>query len=135
MFATVSVPSLVVLLAMFAVVGVVVTRRAGLLIRLVRMGRRVDRHADTTARVEREVVQVLGQRKLFQKPLAGAMHACMFWGFLVLLTTIVEAIGQLIDERFSIPLIGNAGWLGLAQDVFAGLVLVGVAIAVYIRTV
>ncbi|MDP9329974.1 MAG: (Fe-S)-binding protein [Actinomycetota bacterium] len=135
MLATASVPSIVVLLVMFAVVGVVVTRRAGLLIRLVRMGRPIDRSADTTARVGREVVQVLGQRKLFQKPLAGAMHACIFWGFLVLLTTIVEAIGQLVDERFAIPLIGRAGWLGLTQDVFAGLVLVGVAIAVSIRTI
>src|SRR5439155_1754950 len=110
-------------------------RRGLLLVRLVRAGRPVERSGDAGARVEREIVEVLGQRKLFQKPLAGLMHACIFWGFLVLLTTIVEAIGQLVDERFAIPVIGRSAWLGLVQDVFAGLVLVGLAIAVYIRKV
>ena len=124
-----------VLLAMLVTVGIVVARRGRLLVRLVRAGRPVERSGDTGARVEREIVEVLGQRKLFQKPLAGLMHACIFWGFLVLLTTIVEAIWQLVDERFAIPVIGRTAWLGLVQDVFAGLVLVGLAIAVYIRKV
>ncbi len=128
-------PNAAVLLAMLVTVGIVVARRGRLLVRLVRAGRPVERSGDTGARVEREIVEVLGQRKLFQKPLAGLMHACIFWGFLVLLTTIVEAIGQLVDERFAIPVIGRTAWLGLVQDVFAGLVLVGLAIAVYIRKV
>jgi Fe-S oxidoreductase len=133
--ASVSAPSAIVLVALLATVAVVVTRRARLLTRLVRQGRRVEMTGDTAKRVERELVEVLGQRKLFQKPLAGTMHAFIFWGFLVLLTTIVEAMGQLVDERFAIPLIGHTGWLGLLQDVFAGLVLVGLGIAVYIRKV
>ena len=128
-------PNAAVLLAMLVAVGIVVARRGRLLVRLVRAGRPVERSGDTGARVEREIVEVLGQRKLFQKPLAGLMHACIFWGFLVLLTTIVEAIWQLVDERFAIPVIGRTAWLGLVQDVFAGLVLVGLAIAVYIRKV
>jgi Fe-S oxidoreductase len=135
MIAGVSWPNAAILIVMLAGSGVVATRRGQLLVRLVRAGRPVHRSDDTASRVQREVVQVLGQRKLFQKPLAGLMHACIFWGFLVLLTTIVEAIGQLVDERFAIPLIGRSAWLGLLQDVFAGLVLVGLAIAVYIRKV
>jgi Fe-S oxidoreductase len=128
-------PSVAVLFVMFVAVGIVVVRRGRLLVRLVRAARPVDRTRDTGARIEREIVQVLGQRKLFQKPLAGLMHACIFWGFIVLLTTIVEAIGQLADETFAIPLIGRSAWLGLVQDVFAGLVLVGLGIAVYVRKV
>ena len=133
MVASISAPSAIALVVLLIVVAVVVSRRARLLTRLVRQGRPVDRSADTGKRVEREVVQVLGQRKLFQKPLAGTMHAFIFWGFLVLLTTIIEAMGQLVDENFAIPLIGHTGWLGLVQDVFAGLVVVGLVIAVYIR--
>jgi Fe-S oxidoreductase len=133
--AEISVPALVVLVAMLVAVTVVVGRRAKLLTRLVRQGRPVERTADQGKRVEREVVQVLGQRKLFQKPLAGTMHAFIFWGFIILLTTIVEAMGQLIDENFAIPLIGRTGWLGFLQDLFATLVLVGLAIAVYIRKI
>src|SRR3990172_3112329 len=77
--------------------------------------------------------EVLGQRKLFQRALPGFMHALIFWGFLVLLTTIVEVIGQLIDPAWEIPLVGGSAWLGLVQDVFAFGVLVGLSIAVWIR--
>src|SRR5256886_11521043 len=63
------------------------------------------------------------------------MHAFIFWGFLVLLTTIVEAVGEVFTKSFAIPLIGHSGWLGLIQDVFTVLVLLGIAMAVYIRKV
>src|SRR5947207_1523845 len=63
------------------------------------------------------------------------MHAAIFWGFLVLLTTIVEAVGQIISRSFELPLIGATPLLNLIQDTIALLVLVGVAIAFYIRKV
>jgi Fe-S oxidoreductase len=63
------------------------------------------------------------------------MHALIFWGFLVLLTTIVEVGGQVIDPSFELPWIGGSAWLGLVQDMFAAGVLVGLAIAVVIRLV
>jgi Fe-S oxidoreductase len=123
----------VVLVLALAIAAAAFARRAGLLTRLVRLGRPVDRRGDVGRRVARETGQVLGQRKLFQRALPGLMHAFIFWGFLILLTTILEAFGQAIDPTFALPLIGHAGWLGLVQDVFASLVLVGIAIAVWIR--
>ena len=119
-------------LALAAAVGLF-TRRTLLLARIMRLGRPIDRSDDLPARVTREASEVLGQRKLLQRALPGLMHALIFWGFLVLLTTIVEALGQAIDPDFAIPLIGRTGWLGLVQDVFAGGVLVGLAIALAIR--
>jgi Fe-S oxidoreductase len=110
-------------------------RRGHRLYRLVRLGRPVDRRGDLPRRAAREGVEVLGQRKLFQRALPGLMHALIFWGFLILLTTIVEVIGQLIDPSWEIPLLGGTAWLGLLQDVFALGVLVGLSIAVYIRVV
>lgn len=126
--------AVVLILALLIAAGLF-ARRAGLLARLVRLGRPVDRSGDVGRRLARETGQVLGQRKLFQRALPGLMHALIFWGFLVLLTTIVEAFGQAVEPGFALPWIGHAGWLGLAQDVFAGLVLVGVAIALWIRLV
>jgi Fe-S oxidoreductase len=102
---------------------------------LVRLGRPVNRFDDLPKRVGTEAVVVFGQRKLLQRIGPGLMHAFIFWGFLILLTTIVEAGGEVFDERFAIPLIGRTGWLGLAQDVFAVLVIVGVEMAVYFRKV
>ncbi|MEO8291684.1 MAG: (Fe-S)-binding protein [Actinomycetota bacterium] len=123
----------VVLLVLLGAAGGLFARRALLLARIVRLGRPVDRSGDVGARLGREATQVLGQRKLFQRALPGIMHALIFWGFLALLTTIVEAMGQAVDLDFAIPWIGRSGWLGLLQDVFAGGVLVGLAIAVAIR--
>src|SRR5206468_9557713 len=65
----------------------------------------------------------------------GLMHAFIFWGFLVLLTTIAEAFGEVFTRTFAIPLIGRSGWLGLIQDVFALLVVIGLAMAFYYRKV
>ena len=111
------------------------SRRAYDLYRYVRLGRPVNRFDDLPRRVEQEAVVVLGQRKLLQRLGPGLMHAFIFWGFLILLTTIVEAIGEVFVRDFAIPLIGRSGWLGLIQDVFSVLVIVGIGMAVYYRKV
>ncbi len=120
------VAALLVSFALFA-------RRARRLIGIVRLGQPVDRGDDVARRVGLEATVVLGQRKLFQRALPGAMHAAIFWGFLVLLTTILEAFGEVFTRHFTIPLIGRTAALGLIQDLFMTLVAVGVAIAFYIR--
>jgi Fe-S oxidoreductase len=123
------------LAVMIAIAGGLAARRARLLTRLVRLGRPVERAGHVPTRVAREGTEVLAQRKLFQRPVPGLMHALIFWGFLVLLTTILEVVGQLIDPAFELPLIGETPWLGLVQDLFAFGVLVGISIAVWIRVV
>jgi Fe-S oxidoreductase len=123
------------LVVLVGVAGAWFARRARLIAGLVRRGRPLDRTRDFPVRLEREGTVVLGQRKLFQRLAPGLMHALIFWGFLVLLTTIVEIAGQAVDGDFAIPWIGHAGWLALLQDVFAGLVLIGVGAAFAIRKV
>src|ERR687888_337523 len=107
--------------------------RVRLLYRLVRLGQPTNRFDDLPKRVELEATVVLGQRKLLQRAVPGAMHAFIFWGFLVLLTTIVEAMGAVFSRSFRLPLIGDTPGLNLIQDVFAALVLVGVVTAFVIR--
>ncbi len=115
--------------------GAPFVHRVRVLVRLNRLGRPVDRSGDLGMRLAREGSQVLGQRKLFLRPLPGLAHALIFWGFLVLLTTIVEAMGQVLQPDFALPWIGRSGWLGFIQDLFAALVIVGIAIALWIRLV
>jgi ferredoxin/nitrate reductase gamma subunit len=124
-----------VFLAALIIAAALFSRRAVLLFRLVAMGKPVRRFDDLPRRLEDEAVVVLGQRKIFQRLLPGFMHAFIFWGFLVLLTTIAEAVGEVFDPDFAIPWIGHSAWLALVQDVFAVLVLVGLALAVYIRKI
>jgi Fe-S oxidoreductase len=109
--------------------------RSRLLYRLIRLGQPVNRFDDLPKRIELEATVVLGQKKLLQRFLPGAMHALIFWGFLVLLTTIVEAMGEVVSRDFVLPLVGGTTWLNLIQDFGAGGVLLGVSIAFYIRKV
>jgi Fe-S oxidoreductase len=124
-----------VLAVVVVVAGGLFARRARLLGRLNALGRPVDRSGDLPTRLAREGSHVLAQRKLFQRLVPGLMHAFIFWGFLVLLTTIAEAAGQVVDPHFALPWVGHAAWLGLVQDVFGTLVLVGIAIALWIRLI
>src|ERR1700745_2982445 len=40
-----------------------------------------------------QAAEVIGQRKLLRWSVPGAAHAATFWGFIVLLLTIIEAYG------------------------------------------
>ena len=124
-----------ILFVLLVAAGVAFIHRAGLLVRLVRMGQPVSRSNDMPKRVESEVTVVLGQKKMFQRLGPGLMHVFIFWGFLVLFTTVVEAMGEVFNDRFAIPLIGRTPWLGLLQDLFLLLVLIGLEMAVYFRKV
>jgi Fe-S oxidoreductase len=114
---------------------VVFVRRARARMALLRAARPAARTAEAGARARRELVHVLGQRKLFQKALPGVMHAFIFWGFLVLFPTIIEAMLAIVDDGRSLPVIGQAPWSLFLVDLFATLVAVGIAIAFYIRKV
>jgi Fe-S oxidoreductase len=76
---------------------------------------------------------VLGQRKLLRRLAPGLMHVFIFWGFLVLLPTILMAMIAAVDGRAELPWLGGQGWFGWLADVFCVLVLVGVTTAVAIR--
>ncbi|MGZ4430548.1 MAG: heterodisulfide reductase-related iron-sulfur binding cluster [Gaiellales bacterium] len=115
--------------------GGLFVRRAALLVRLVRMGKPVQRFDDVPGRVRNEAVIVLGQRKLLQRLVTGLMHAIIFWGFLVLFPTIVMAMIAIVHRRSTLPWLGHQGWFALLVDVFAVLVLAGVVTAVIIRKV
>ena len=69
-----------------------------------------------------EVVEVAGQQKLLRWTTPGLAHAAVFWGFMVLVLTIVEGFGALFSPTFHIPVIGNWPALGFVEDLFAVLV-------------
>ena len=123
------------LLVAVAVAGGIFFRRAQQLYRFVRLGQPVDRLDDSPERVAEEATVVLAQRKLLQRPGPGLMHALIFWGFIVLLTTIVEAFAEVFQPSFAIPLFGRSAWLGLVQDAFSVLVIIAIGMALYYRKV
>ncbi|HEX2423423.1 MAG TPA: (Fe-S)-binding protein, partial [Actinomycetota bacterium] len=110
-------------------------RRARARLDVLRAARPAARTDHPGARARRELSHVLGQRKLFQKAAPGVMHAFIFWGFLVLLPTIVEAMLAAIDPHWTLPYLGHVAWFAFLQDLFAILVVLGVAIAFTIRKI
>ncbi len=84
---------------------------------------------------EYQTVQVVGQRKLLKWSLPGAAHAATFWGFIVLLLTIIEAYGNLFQRTFHIPLIGTWPFIGFIEDLFAVGVLFGITTFTILRII
>ena len=115
---------------MFAIAG----RRFFWLFRLIAAGQPApDRFKDLGKRVKAEVVEVGGQRKLLKWPVPGAAHAMTFWGFTILLLTIIEAYGDLFQRNFHIPLIGQTAVIGFVEDFFTVAVLVALCVFTVIR--
>jgi len=109
-------------------------RRIEWLTRLVAAGKPApERFQGAWSRVWAEVTEVLGQRKLLKRPLPGLAHFFTFWGFTVLLTTILEAYGELLDDRFALPLVGHNPVLGFLQDFTAVAVALSLLVFAAIR--
>lgn len=90
-------------------------------------------------RVKGVLTYVAGQLRLFRFLIPGTAHFFIFWGFLFLSLTILQAIAEglfgFIDPHFKLPIIGELGPLALVQDFFALAVIVAVAYALYLRLV
>ncbi|MHB8294916.1 MAG: (Fe-S)-binding protein [Acidimicrobiales bacterium] len=121
-------------LVLTAVAFALAGRRLAWLARLIRSGAPSGFALENPARrLGAELSEVLGQRKLFKRPIPGLAHALTFWGFLVLLATIAEAYGQLFSLHFALPLIGHSPVLGFAEDAFAVAVLAALVAFAVIR--
>src|SRR5580700_5992736 len=82
---------------------------------------------------EVQATEVIGQRKLLKWTVPGAAHAATFWGFIVLILTIIESYGALFSRTFAIPGIGHWAFIGFIEDLFAVGVLAGLITFTVIR--
>lgn len=98
------------------------------------IGKPENRFDRISERLKNVLVVALGQSKLFREPVAGLMHAFIFWGFCVLLILVVESIIQGFYPPFSFNFLGYFySLITFSQDLFGVLVLFGVLIAVIRR--
>jgi Fe-S oxidoreductase len=130
--------------ALVAVVGTLAARRVQFLYGLVRIAapqpERVTRDA-IVGNIKYLFIKVLGQKKLLKWTLPGVAHFFVFWAFLVIQTTLIEAAGELFDPTFQIPLLNRIELfgitaydvLGFTQDTMIILTTVGIVIFAAIR--
>jgi Fe-S oxidoreductase len=104
------------------------------MIAFISIGKPENRMDHLWMRLKKMMTVAFGQAKLFREPVAGFMHAFIFWGFLVLLSSILEAIGEGLKPGLSFQLHGTFfDFLFFSQELFAGLVIIGIVIALYRR--
>lgn len=126
-------------LLMTAVALPLAARRVWFLYRAITAGQPApDRVEGVTSRmgaaIKRQVVEVLGQKKLLKWTVPGVAHFFVFWAFLILATVYLEAFGSLFKLLFAggdapldwaIPVVGHWEVLGFAQDFIAMMALFG----------
>jgi Fe-S oxidoreductase len=81
------------------------------------------------------LVFAFAQRRLFRFRAPGVAHFFIFWGFLLLLPTIGQAIVGGIFPGFVLPFLGTFGPLALVQDLIAVAVAVAVLYGLYLRII
>ena len=88
-------------------------------------------------RVRGLLVFFLGQKRMFLEPLPGIMHALIFWGFCVFSVRSLAMVAEGFGGGRELPLLHTLAGHAylLTKDVFALLVLVGIAIAAWRRLV
>ncbi|MDQ3997900.1 MAG: (Fe-S)-binding protein [Gemmatimonadota bacterium] len=108
------------------------------LVRYMRIGYDEDRTDQPWERLKNVFTVGIAQTKILREPAAGAMHATIFWGFIVLTIGTAEILIQGVFPRFGFddvlarPLYA---FYVATQDAFAVLVLAAVAYAYYRRLV
>ena len=108
------------------------------LVSYLRVGYAEDRTDHPFVRL-RNVLEIgIAQKKIFRDPVAGPMHALIFWGFMVLTAGTVEILIAGVVRGFSyewmLPRVLFRAYAA-SQDVFALLVIGAVGFAMYRRLV
>jgi Fe-S oxidoreductase len=89
-------------------------------------------------RLRNVLVIGIGQSKILRDPFAGALHASVFWGFVVLTLGSAEVLLQGVFPAFGFGRMLPAPLYNLfllSQELFAGLVLAAVSVLLYRRLV
>jgi len=106
------------------------------LVRYLRIGKAENRFDRVGERLARVAKIAFGQTKLLREPFAGVLHFLIFWGFVVLLTAILESIGEGLAPGFSFAFLGPVyPALAFLQDLVGLLVVVSVLVSIFRRLV
>lgn len=106
------------------------------LISYLKIGVNENRFDNVMARIQNVFKVAIGQTKILREPVAGIVHVLIFWGFLLFLFAVIEAIFQGFYSGFSLQFLGPFfSLITITQDLFGILVLLAVLYALYRRYV
>jgi Fe-S oxidoreductase len=123
---------LIVLCAAFGLFAVTIRR----IVATLRLGKSENRFDRFDRRIANVIGIAFGQTKILRDPIAGPVHAGIFWGFLVLLAAVGESIGEGLIPGFSLAFLGPfAHVLAFGGDVMGVIVLASVLVSLWRRFV
>jgi Fe-S oxidoreductase len=94
------------------------------LVKFLQLGKEENRFDQAGARVRKVLAVAFGQTKLMREPFAGLMHFFVFWGFIILLTAVLEAIIEGFVPGFNLQSLGPIfPPLAALQELVAALVV------------
>ena len=96
-----------------------------------------DRGGEPLVRLKNVISVAILQKKILRDPVAGPMHALIFWGFCVLTAGTIELLLHGSFPAFSYAFLPSQLYLfySISQDLFGVLVLGAIAFAFYRRLV
>jgi Fe-S oxidoreductase/nitrate reductase gamma subunit len=100
----------------------------------IKVGQPENRCDNIGERLKNVFVIALGQSKLLREPVAGTLHFLIFWGFILFVFAVIEAIIQGFYSPFTFEFLGPLfSLITITQDVFGLLVVFAIVISFYRR--
>lgn len=104
------------------------------IISYIKLGQPENRFDNIPERIKNVLKIAFGQSKLLREPVAGLIHFLIFWGFILFLFAIAEALIQGFYSPFSLEFLGPVfSVITIVQDIFGLLVILAVLWALYRR--
>ncbi|MBU2493420.1 MAG: 4Fe-4S dicluster domain-containing protein [Bacteroidetes bacterium] len=95
-----------------------------------------NRFDNIPQRIKNVLIIAFGQSKLLRDPIAGTIHFLIFWGFMLFLFAVAEAVIQGFYSDFSLEFLGPVySVITFVQDVFGVLIIGAVFFALYRRLI
>jgi len=102
------------------------------LVRKLFIGKEDRRFGNRAARLQNVLAIAFGQSKLLRDPVAGTMHFFIFWGFIILLSAVAEAVVQGISPQFTLKKLGPLfPPVAAAQEIIGALVVISCLFALF----
>ncbi len=99
-----------------------------------RIGKPENRFDHYDKRISNVLAIAFGQTKILRDPIAGPVHAGIFWGFVILLLSVLESIGEGLLPGFSFSFLGPVyNVIAASSDIIALVVLLAVLVALFRR--
>jgi Fe-S oxidoreductase len=119
-----------ILLIAFGIMSMSVVR----LLSYLKLGKPTNRLNNIFQRIGTTFVVAIGQSKILRDKVAGPLHAGIFWGFMILLASVVEAILEGLHHSWSLNFLGPIYSITtILTDIFCALIITATFIALWRR--